>query len=117
MFMSHHDDTWEFYQDNADEWRWRRTATNGECVGAATEGFSSESSAQDNARLVGYEGQFGNYDESCWEVYQSDNGEWRWRLTAKNGQNVCSASEGYSAKESCIANAERHGYAPATVAA
>lgn len=29
------DDKWEFYKDNANEWRWRRTASNGRIVGAS----------------------------------------------------------------------------------
>ena len=105
-----HDDTWEFYQDNGGDWRWRRTATNGQIVGAASEGFSSEESAKRNACLVGCEGEFGEYENDNWEFYETDSGEHRWRLTASNGQNVCSASEGYSSKDACIANAERHGY-------
>lgn len=44
-----------YYQDNGGEWRWRlRDLTNrtrdpdGEIIGAATEGFSSETKAEEN---------------------------------------------------------------------
>jgi uncharacterized protein YegP (UPF0339 family) len=35
------------------EWRWRVRATNGEIVGASTEGFVNKSDCEHNARLVG----------------------------------------------------------------
>jgi len=41
-----------FYEDNAGEQRWRLVATNGEIVGASSEGFISEPGARDNAKLV-----------------------------------------------------------------
>jgi len=47
-------DKWEFYQDKAGEWRWRRTASNGEIVGAATEGYENYSSCEANAIRNGY---------------------------------------------------------------
>jgi len=34
--MSGENDKWEFYTDKKDEHRWRRTASNGNIVGAAT---------------------------------------------------------------------------------
>ena len=38
-------DKWEFYQESNGDWRWRRTAPNGNIVGASTEG---ETTAQQN---------------------------------------------------------------------
>ncbi len=49
-------DKWEFYKDKADEWRWRRTASNGQIVGASTEGYVSKSDCEANARRNGWEG-------------------------------------------------------------
>ncbi len=48
------DDKWEFYKDEAGEWRWRRTARNGELVGASTEGYKNRSDCVANARRHGY---------------------------------------------------------------
>ena len=42
----------EFYQDKAGEWRWKLVATNGEIVGASSEGFSSKTAAVNNFLLV-----------------------------------------------------------------
>ena len=42
----------ETYQDNANEWRWKITAANGEIVAASSEGFKSEGGAEDNYMLT-----------------------------------------------------------------
>lgn len=42
-------DTIVIFEDNAGEWRWTRTATNGEIVGASTEGYVNKSDCEDNA--------------------------------------------------------------------
>ncbi len=48
--------TWEFYKDTNEKWRWRRTASNGEIVGASTQGYVNKSDCIDNASLPGYQG-------------------------------------------------------------
>ena len=58
-----HGDNWKIYQDkamNGDgastegyEWRWRITASNGEIVGASTEGYDAKADCFDNARRNG----------------------------------------------------------------
>ncbi len=48
-------DLWEFYKDAGDKWRWRRTAQNGNIVGASTEGYSNRSDCDANARRNGWE--------------------------------------------------------------
>ena len=47
-------DTWTFYQDKNDEWRWRRTAPNGDIVAASTEGYKNRADCVANARRNGY---------------------------------------------------------------
>ena len=47
-------DKWEFYKDNADKWRWRRIAKNGDIVGASTQGYLNKSDCIDNAKRNGY---------------------------------------------------------------
>lgn len=49
-------DKWEFYVDNAHEWRWRRIASNGRIVGASCQGYVNKSDCIANARREGYEG-------------------------------------------------------------
>jgi len=45
--------TWEIYLDNASQWRWRRTAINGQIVGASTEGYHNRSDCIANANING----------------------------------------------------------------
>ena len=103
-------DSWEFYQDKKGEWRWRRKASNGEIVGAATEGYVAKSSCVANAHRHGYEGRNDLGSNDKWEFYQDKKEEWRWRRTATNGEIVGAATEGYRAKASCLANARRNCY-------
>lgn len=46
-------DKWEFYKDAEDKWRWRRTAPNGNIVGASTEGYANKADCEGNARRNG----------------------------------------------------------------
>jgi uncharacterized protein YegP (UPF0339 family) len=50
------EDKWEFYKDAAGQWRWRRTASNGNIVGASAGGYANKSDCVDNARRNGYKG-------------------------------------------------------------
>lgn len=103
-------DKFETYQDKAGEWRWRLTARNGNIVGAANEGFSSESAAETNFSR--------DKSKDKIELYQTESTkEWRWRAIATNGQNTGSACEGYSNKADAVANAVRNGYTQAEEAA
>lgn len=40
----------EIYQDKRDEYRWRRIASNGRNVGAASEGYNKKSDCLENAQ-------------------------------------------------------------------
>jgi len=47
-------DSWEFYKDASGEWRWKRTAKNGEVVGASHEGYKNREDCVANAQRAGY---------------------------------------------------------------
>jgi len=49
-------DTWDFYKDSQGQWRWRRTARNGQIVGASSQGYSNRSDCEANARRNGWPG-------------------------------------------------------------
>ncbi|MEM7614892.1 MAG: DUF1508 domain-containing protein [Pseudomonadota bacterium] len=49
-------DKWEFYEDKRGEHRWRRKASNGQVVGASSEGYKKKSDAEANAARQGYTG-------------------------------------------------------------
>lgn len=46
-------DRWDIYADKKGEFRWRRTASNGEITGAASEGYAAKSDCEANARRNG----------------------------------------------------------------
>lgn len=56
--MTDRPDKWEVYKDDVQEWRWRRTAPNGEVVGASTEGYHNRLECLENAHRNGYEGGY-----------------------------------------------------------
>ncbi len=49
-------DKWEIYKDNKNEWRWRRTSSNGRIVGASSQGYTNKSDCISNAQRHGYTG-------------------------------------------------------------
>ena len=104
-------DSWEIYQDKAGEYRWRRTATNGNIVGASTQGYSGKSDCEANAERHGLNGNPKGLGASdSWEFFTDKSGEHRWRRTASNGEIVGASSESYAGKADCEANARRNGY-------
>ena len=46
-------DTWTIYKDAANEWRWNRKASNGQAVGASSEGYVNKSYCIENAKRHG----------------------------------------------------------------
>ena len=48
-------DKWDFYKDKKKEWRWKRTASNGRIVGAASEGYKNRIDCIANAQRNGFE--------------------------------------------------------------
>lgn len=92
------------------EFTFNLKATNGQVILSASESYSSEEgvkggieSVQKNA-LAHVEDQtvenFKTLTHPKYEVYQDKAGEFRFRLKAKNGQNI-GKSEGYKTKASC----------------
>ena len=45
---------WEFYQDKAGKHRWRRIASNGNVIGASSQGYVTPKDCRNNAILNGY---------------------------------------------------------------
>ena len=101
--MAGETDKFEVYKDKRGEWRWRRRASNGKIVGAASEGYKSRKDAEANMNR-------GPNGADKWEFYQDKRKQWRWRRTATNGNLVGRSSESYKSKADATANAARQGY-------
>ena len=96
--------TLDIYKDKRGEFRWRRTASNGEIVGASSESYKAKKDCEANAMR--------DTAGDKWEFYKDKRGESRWRCFSKaNGKQVGRASEGFSSPSGCKNNAKMNGYA------
>ena len=111
--------TVETYKDGKNEWRWRVKASNGQIIGASTEGYGREGTAKSNLQtLPKYCREIDVKTASAQpdprpegatlplEFYKDNADEWRWRITAGNGQIVHASTEGYNAKATAKSNLE-----------
>lgn len=97
------DYTLEFYKDKKGGIRWRRTASNGEIVGASSEAYSSKANAEANANR--------NTAGDKWEFYKDKRGEHRWRcFSPANKRQVGKSTEGFASPSGCKNNARINGY-------
>ncbi len=106
--------TFEVYQDNAGEWRWRFVHRNGNIIADSGEGYASKSGAEDAVdRVTGYapDAHVLDIGSAAFEIYEDKGGEWRWRLRHHNGRILGDSGEGYnsrSAAEDGIASVKRN---------
>jgi len=91
--------TFEVYEDDAGEYRWRLVHDNGNIIADSGEGYASKqrvhdgvTSTQTNAGPASYL----QFDPASFEVYRDNAGQWRWRLIHRNGNILAAASEGYT---------------------
>lgn len=56
------EDRVRFYKDAGGEWRWQRRATNGEIIGASTEGYTKLSAARANYQRLQLFAPVANHD-------------------------------------------------------
>jgi len=91
--------TFELYEDNAGEHRWRLRHDNGNILADSGQGYASAGGARsmmDNVR--GYVGpaDYLRFDPTGFEVYRDEADEYRWRLVHRNGNILADSGEGYS---------------------
>jgi len=99
----------EFYDDANNDKRWRVKATNGQIIGAATEGYRRQEHASNNLKAlvkyateanvrIAHDGVGQRPDDARMpvEFYEDNANEWRWRVTAVNGNILHASSEGYT---------------------
>jgi uncharacterized protein len=101
--MAMADYTLDIYKDKRGEFRWRRTAANGEIVGASSEGYKAKRDCEANA----------NRDTSAdrWEFYKDKRGGHRWRcFSTANKKQVGKATEAFSSKKNVENNASMNGW-------
>ncbi len=88
----------EIYRDNAERFRFRFRAGNGQIMAASTDSYERAEECRTAIALIQSGHVSGDY-------YEDQAGEHRWRIL--NGDDIlCVASEGYSTKRSAIESFE-----------
>ena len=91
--------SFEVFEDDAGEYRWRLVADNGNIVADSGEGYSSQSAAEDAVERVREHAGAANVldiGQAAFEVFEDTAGEYRWRLRHRNGNILLDSGEGYA---------------------
>ena len=98
----------EFYRDEAQEWRWRLQDGNNEVVADSGEGYNDKQDCEKSAQLfttLGPDAPERKVVEPStvgqgpeWEYYEDQGGEWRWRFQARNNKILADSAEGYESE-------------------
>jgi uncharacterized protein YegP (UPF0339 family) len=93
----------DIYKDKRGEFRWRRTASNGEVVGASSESYKARKDCEANANR--------DTAKDKWEFYKDKRGGNRWRcFSIANKKQVGKSTEAFKSPADCKANARMNGY-------
>jgi uncharacterized protein len=96
--------TLEIYKDKRGEFRWRRTASNGEIVGASSESYKARKDCEANAAR--------DTAKDKWEFYKDKRGQHRWRcFSTANKKQVGKSTEAFASPSGCKNNAKMNGWA------
>lgn len=91
--------TFEVYEDNAGEHRFRLRHDNGNILCDSGEGYDSRSNltrAIDRLREYVGPASYLRFDPTGFEIYEDAAGEYRWRLVHRNGNILADGGQGYS---------------------
>lgn len=93
--------TFDVYQDDASEWRWRLVHDNGNIMADSGEGYASRSNVNRAIESVRRNAPIANYldiDPVAFQLYKDAASEWRWRLVHRNGNILGDSGEGYASR-------------------
>ncbi|WP_276273733.1 YegP family protein [Haloarcula litorea] len=102
--------TFEVYEDNAGEYRWRLRHDNGEIIADGGEGYASKSNvrrALDGVRAHAAGAAYLRIDPTAFEVFVDAAGEYRWRLLHRNGEILADSGDGYASRSNARRAAAR----------
>ncbi len=106
--------TFELYEDNRGEYRWRLRHDNGNIIADSGEGYANRSGAREAIeRIQSYapEADVLDVGQAAFEIYEDAGGQYRWRLRHRNGNIVADSGEGYgsrSAAEDAVNSVKRN---------
>jgi amphi-Trp domain-containing protein len=105
--------TFEVFEDNAGDYRWRLVHRNGNIIADGGEGYASKQKATQGLESV-KENAPGAYvvdqskdedapsdggSEATFELFEDSQSKWRWRLRHENGNIIADGGQGYSSKQ------------------
>ncbi|GAB3690767.1 hypothetical protein GCM10028857_27480 [Salinarchaeum chitinilyticum] len=93
--------SFEVYEDNAGEYRWRLVHDNGNVIADPGEGYSRRDGVDDaveRIKAVAGEADTLEYEPAAFELYADAADEWRWRLRHRNGRVLADSGEGYASR-------------------
>jgi len=106
--------TFEVYEDNAGQWRWRLVHRNGNIIADGSEGYASKQKVKqglgsvkknvaganvaDQSRDEPVETDAAGSDATA-ELFADNQGKWRWRLVHDNGNIIADSGQGYASKQ------------------
>jgi len=96
--------TFELYEDNRGEYRWRLRHDNGNIIADSGEGYADKRGAREAIeRVQGYapEAHALDVERAAFEIYEDNAEEHRWRLRHRNGNILADSGEGYSSRSAC----------------
>jgi amphi-Trp domain-containing protein len=105
--------TFELYEDNEEEYRWRLVHVNGNIIADSSEGYVSKQKAKQGLESVkrnapgAYVVDTSKDEEpdaeggsnATFELFEDSGGKWRWRLRHDNGNIISDGGQGYSSKQ------------------
>lgn len=89
--------TFEIYQDNSKEYRWRLKSANGSILATSGQGYKAKADCKNGVERIKQDAA----DKLKFETYEDAKKEHRWRVKASNGQTIGASSEGYKSKADC----------------
>jgi len=94
--------TFETYEDNAGEHRFRLRHDNGNVLADSGQGYAAASSRDDAVERVRHYVQSADYlrlNPAAFELYRDAGGKWRWRLLHRNGNILADSGQGYASRQ------------------
>jgi len=106
--------TFQLYEDNADEWRWRLRHDNGNIIADSGQGYASKQKARQGLDSVKENAAGGHVvdqsrdedvdtgnagSKATFEIFQDAAQKWRWRFRHDNGNIIADCGGGYASKQ------------------
>ena len=95
------DAAFETYPDG-EEWHWRLVTEDRTVIAESTAGHPDEGAAGasiERVTAMAAEADLIEFDHAAFQQYETDHGEWRWRLIDEDGNVMADSGEGYESRE------------------